>query len=148
LLESGRRPLLGRGRRLLGRVRPRPRTSRPLRTTTPSAADLPPRVDRCRIRWFGRRLQPAPRVEPHSAGERRRVWAFNPAGNRAGRHRLAAIVLAGLGLTDATQSARARWRVAGAAGVTAVVLVVFVVAASSVNRGVVLSGRLRLYHAP
>jgi hypothetical protein len=84
----------------------------------------------------------------------RRAWNLIPLVNDAGFWRyipasieLAAIVLAVLGLTDAAQSARARWRVAGAAGVTAVVLVVFVVTSSSVSRGVVLSGRLRLYHA-
>lgn len=84
----------------------------------------------------------------------RRAWNLIPLVNDAGFWRyipasieLAAVVLAVLGLSDAAQSARARWRVAGAAGVTAVVLVVFVVTASSVNRGVILSGRLRLYHA-
>jgi hypothetical protein len=84
----------------------------------------------------------------------RRAWNLIPLVSDAGFWRyipasieLAAIVLAVLGLTDAAQSARARWRVAGAAGVTAVVLVVFVVTSSSVSRGVVLSGRLRLYHA-
>jgi hypothetical protein len=83
----------------------------------------------------------------------RRAWNLIPLVNDAGFWRyipasieLAAIVLAVLGLTDAAESARARWRVAGAAGVTAVVLVVFAVTASSVNRGVVLSGQLRLYH--
>ena len=84
----------------------------------------------------------------------RRAWNLIPLVNDAGFWRyipasieLAAIVLAVLGLTDAAQSARARWRVAGAAGVTAVMLAVFVVTSSSVSRGVVLSGRLRLYHA-
>jgi len=83
----------------------------------------------------------------------RRAWNLIPLVNDAGFWRyipasieLAAIVLAVLGLTDAAESARARWRVAGAAGVTAVVLVVFAVTASSVNGGVVLSGQLRLYH--
>jgi len=84
----------------------------------------------------------------------RRAWNLIPLVNDAGFWRyipasieLAAIVLAVLGLTDAAQSARARWRVARAAGVTAVMLAVFVVTSSSVSRGVVLSGRLRLYHA-
>ncbi|HEY5120272.1 MAG TPA: hypothetical protein VII84_01730, partial [Acidimicrobiales bacterium] len=84
----------------------------------------------------------------------RRAWNLIPLVNDAGFWRyipasieLAAIVLAVLGLTDAAQSAHARWRVAGAAGVTAVMLVIFAATASSVNRGVVLSGQLRLYHA-
>jgi hypothetical protein len=84
----------------------------------------------------------------------RRVWNLLPLVNDTGFWRyipasieLAAIVLAVLGLSDAAQSARARWRVIGAASVTAVVLAVFVVTASSVNKGVVISGRLRLFHA-
>jgi hypothetical protein len=84
----------------------------------------------------------------------RRAWNLIPLVNDAGFWRyipasieLAAIVLAVLGLTDALQSARARWRLAGAAGVTAAVLGVLAFTASSVNRGVVISGQLRLFHA-
>jgi hypothetical protein len=83
----------------------------------------------------------------------RRAWNLIPLVNDAGFWRyipasieLAAIALAVLGLTDATQSAIARWRIAGAAGVTAVVVAVLALTASSVNRGVVLSGQLRLFH--
>jgi hypothetical protein len=84
----------------------------------------------------------------------RRAWNIIPLVNDAGFWRyipasieLAAMVLAVLGLSDAVTSARARWRIAGAAGVTAVLLAVLAVTASSVNRGVVISGQLRLFHA-
>jgi hypothetical protein len=84
----------------------------------------------------------------------RRAWNLIPLVNDAGFWRyipasieLAAIVLALLGLTDAAQSALARWRIAGAAGVTAVVLVVLAITASSINRGIVISGSLRFFHA-
>jgi hypothetical protein len=84
----------------------------------------------------------------------RQVWNLIPLVNDAGFWRyipasieLAAIVLAVLGLTDAAQSALARWRIAGAAGATAVALVVLAITASSVNRGIVISGSLRLFHA-
>jgi hypothetical protein len=84
----------------------------------------------------------------------RQVWNLIPLVNDAGFWRyipasieLAAIVLAVLGLTDVAQSALARWRIAGAAGATAIVLVVLAITASSVNRGIVISGSLRLFHA-
>jgi hypothetical protein len=84
----------------------------------------------------------------------RRAWNLIPLVNDAGFWRyipasieLAAIVLAVLGLTDAVQGALARWRIAGAAGVTAAVLVILAMTARSVNRGVVISGQLRLFHA-
>ena len=84
----------------------------------------------------------------------RQVWNLIPLVNDAGFWRyipasmeLAAVVLAVLGLSDAAQSALARWRIAGAAGATAVVLVVLAITARSVNRGVVISGSLRLFHA-
>jgi hypothetical protein len=84
----------------------------------------------------------------------RRAWNVIPLVNDAGFWRyiptsieLAAIVLAVLGLSDAVTSSRARWRIAGSAGATAVVLVVLATTAKSVNRGVVISGQLRLFHA-
>ena len=84
----------------------------------------------------------------------RRAWNIIPLVNDAGFWRyiptsieLAAIVLAILGLSDAVESARARWRIAGSAIVTAGVLVVLATTASSVNRGVVMSGGLRAFHA-
>jgi hypothetical protein len=84
----------------------------------------------------------------------RAVWNLIPLVNDSGFGRyipasieLAAIVLAVLALTDATQSAVAHWRIAGAATVTAMAFGLLVLTANSVNRGVVMSGRVRLFHA-
>lgn len=84
----------------------------------------------------------------------RRAWNLIPLVNDAGFWRyipasleLAAIVLAVLALSDAGQSALGRFRVAGAAVVTALVLVILATTAKSVNRGVVITGQLRLFHA-